>query len=63
MSQSLRRAPDAPVHVSTNGCLVDHVRWENRRSEAADLVRRRFLTLCEASEQFAMPAEEIASVH
>ena len=63
MSQPLRRTPDAPVHVSTNGCLVDHVRWENRRSEAADLVRRRFLTLCEASEQFAMPAEEIASVH
>jgi len=63
MSQSLRRAPDVPVHVSTNGCLIDHVRWENRRSEAAELVRRRFLTLCEASEQFALPVEEIVSVH
>lgn len=53
----------APQHVSTNGCLVDHARWERRRSEAAELVRRRFLTLREASEQFALPAEEIAGVH
>ena len=63
MPQALRHAPDAPYHVSTNGCLVDHARWERRRAEAAELVRRRFLTLCEASEQFALPIEEIVSVH
>jgi hypothetical protein len=63
MSESVRHAPDARHHVSTNGCLVDHARWERRRSEAAELVRRRFLTLREASEQFALPVEEIVSVH
>ena len=50
-------------HVSTNGCLVDHARWVRRKAEAAELVRRRFLTLREASEHFALPTEEILSVH
>ena len=54
---------DAPHHVSLNGCVVDHARWERRRVEAAELVRRRFLTLREASEQFAVPVDEIVSVH
>ena len=62
-AQLLRSASDAPFHVSTNGCLVDHARWESRRVEAAELVRRRYLTLCEASEQFGLPVEEIVSVH
>jgi hypothetical protein len=62
-AQLQRSANDAPFHVSTNGCLVDHARWERRRAEAAELVRRRYLTLREASEQFAVPAEEIVSVH
>lgn len=50
-------------HVSTNGCLVEHSRWVERKAEAAELVRRRLLTLREASEHFALPAEEILSVH
>ena len=45
---------------STNGCVVDRAKWERRRREAADLVRRRFLTVREAAEQFALPIEEIA---
>ena len=56
-------APADGYHVSTNGCLVDHARWVRRKAEAAELVRRRLLTLREASEQFALPAEEILSVH
>jgi hypothetical protein len=63
MSQPQQRYADAPVHISLNGCRVDHARWERRRAEAAELVRRRYLTLCEASEQFALPVEEIVSVH
>ena len=63
MPQPQPNTPDAPHHVSLNGCLVDHARWERRRVEAAELVRRRYLTLREASEQFAVPVEEIASVH
>ncbi|HUQ14199.1 MAG TPA: hypothetical protein VM055_07995 [Novosphingobium sp.] len=55
--------PDGPLHLSTHGCVVDHVRWESRRHEAAELVRLRYLTLREASEQFALPVEEILSVH
>jgi hypothetical protein len=54
---------DAPFHVSIDGGRVDHARWERRRAEAAELVRRRYLTLREASEQFALPVEEIVSVH
>jgi hypothetical protein len=60
MSQPQRQES---YHISTNGCLVDHARWERRRVEAAELVRRRYLTLREASEQFALPAEEIVSLH
>jgi uncharacterized protein (UPF0303 family) len=56
-------APVGAFHVSTNGCLVDHDRWVERKVEAAELVRRRLLTLREASEHFALPAEEILSVH
>jgi uncharacterized protein (UPF0303 family) len=56
-------APAGAFHVSTNGCLVDHDRWVERKVEAAELVRRRLLTLREASEHFALPAEEILSVH
>ena len=56
-------APAGAIHVSTNGCLVEHDRWLRRKAEAAELVRRRFLTLREASEHFALPAEEILSVH
>ena len=63
MPQALRTAPCEPDHVSTNGCVVDHARWQRRRAEAAELVRRRFLTLREASEHFALPVEEISSVH
>lgn len=48
---------------STNGCLVDRAKWERRRSEAAELVRKRFLTLREAAEHFALPVEEIAVAH
>ena len=61
--QFQRSAPDAPTHVSTNGCVVDHARWEQRRAEAAEVVRLRYLTLREASEHFALPVEEIVSVH
>jgi hypothetical protein len=56
-------APAGAFHVSTNGCLVEHDRWLRRKAEAADLVRRRYLTLREASEHFALPTEEILSVH
>lgn len=62
-AQLLRSADHAPFHVSINGCVVDHARWESRRAEAAELVRRRYLTLCEASEHFGLPEEEIVSVH
>ena len=63
MPHAQRCQPDAAYHVSLNGCVVDHDRWERRRAEAAELVRRRYLTLREASEQFALPVEEIVSVH
>jgi hypothetical protein len=56
-------APAGAFHVSTNGCLVEHSRWMKRKAEAAELVRRRLLTLREASEHFALPTEEILSVH
>jgi hypothetical protein len=48
--------------VSTTGCLVAAERWEHRRSEAARLVRRRLLTLAEASEHFGLPLAEITSL-
>ena len=63
MPQQQTIASATPFHVSTNGCLVDHARWVRRTTEAADLVRRRYLTLREASEQFAVPAEEILAAH
>jgi hypothetical protein len=47
-------------HISTNGVVVDHERWEWRKREAAEAVGRRYLTLREASEHYAVPEEEIA---
>jgi hypothetical protein len=46
-------------HISTNGIVVDHERWEWRKREAAQAVSKRYLTLREASEHFAIPEEEI----
>ena len=63
MPQHQTSAPAGAFHISTNGCRVDHARWVRRKAEAAELVRRRFLTLREASEHFALPTEEILSVH
>lgn len=48
---------------TTSGRLIDPAKWMGRKSEAAELVRKRFLTLREAAEQFALPVEEIATAH
>ena len=59
MSQPHPREPEL-LHVSTNGIHVDHERWEWRKREAAAAVSKRYLTLREASEHFAVPEAEIA---
>jgi hypothetical protein len=50
------------LHVSLNGCLVEHERWERRRAEAARLVDDSLLTVLEASEHFGLPADEIRAL-
>jgi len=59
MQQALRKARHDDGHFSTNGNWVDNARWEQRKTEAAELVGRRYLTLCEAVEVFAVPEDEI----
>jgi hypothetical protein len=64
VSQPQPRQPEPSYHISTSGCLVEHDRWEQRKVEAAHLVRSRLLTLNEASEQFGLPADDIrGSLH
>lgn len=48
---------------TTSGRVIDATKWMRRKSEAAELVRKRFLTVREAAEQFALPVEEIATAH
>lgn len=54
-----QQAAEIYFHVSANGCQIDNARWEQRKTQAAELVERRFLTLLEASEHFGLPANEI----
>jgi hypothetical protein len=62
MSQPQPRELERRFHVSINGCRVEPRQWAQRRVDAADLVRRRLLTLREASEHFGLPEEEILGV-
>ena len=48
---------------TTSGRVIDPAKWMRRKIDAAELVRKRFLTLHEAAEQFALPVEEIATAH
>ena len=48
---------------TTSGRVIDPAMWVRRKIDAAELVRKRFLTLREAAEQFALPVEEIATAH
>jgi hypothetical protein len=59
VSEPQPRQPEPMYHTSTSGCVIEHERWEQRKAQAAQLVRRRLLTLREASEHFGLPADEI----
>jgi hypothetical protein len=59
VSQPQQWQSEPMYHISTTGCVVEHERWEQRKEQAAHLVRNRLLTLQEASEHFGLPVEEI----
>jgi hypothetical protein len=56
-------AQQQTMRRTTSGNLIDPARWDQRKREAAELIRRGYLTAREAAEQFALPIEEIATAH